>query len=86
MIKFSLSWPLTQRTGPSPVTADGSTLRQALEHLDQAYPGLLSDVVNSRGEIRPSLAVFVDGWQSRGLDEAIKDGSLVDIQMSKAGG
>jgi molybdopterin synthase sulfur carrier subunit len=72
--------------GQAEVDAPGATLRDVLDALEQAHPGL-RDRLCADGRIRPSLAVVVDGAPSRqGLRQALTDASEVHFVPAVVGG
>jgi molybdopterin synthase sulfur carrier subunit len=50
------------------VSADASTLREAFDKLDGAYPGLKERICDEAGEIRRFVNVYVNGEDVRFLD------------------
>ncbi len=79
--------PSTQ--GESAVSAEGSTLSEVLESLDNSYPGIKSRVLDESGELRRFVNVYVDNDDVRfaeGLQTSIKDGGEVSIIPAVAGG
>lgn len=68
------------------VEVEGSTLRQVVENLDAAYPGI-KDALLQDNRIRPGLALAVNGLPSvRGLMETVPEGAEVQIMPAIAGG
>ncbi len=75
--------------GESAVSAEGSTLSEVLESLDNSYPGIKSRVLDESGELRRFVNVYVDNDDVRfaeGLQTSIKDGGEVSIIPAVAGG
>jgi sulfur-carrier protein len=67
-VSFWLPRSLTSMTGDHSrvdVETSGSTLRDALESLFAAHPGIRDRVSNERGEIRDHVNVFVGKTESR---------------------
>ena len=79
--------PLTG--GSAEVSADGGTLREVLDALDEAHPGIRGRVLDDEGRLRRFVNVYVDDDDVRfasGLDTVTKDGSEVSIIPAVAGG
>jgi molybdopterin synthase sulfur carrier subunit len=81
---------LVKRTGGSRrVTASGRTVREVIDSLGRAYPGVLFDLCYETGELREYVNVFVGGEEVRylrGLDTEVPEGSTLYILQSVAGG
>lgn len=81
---------LAERTGNrTTVAVAGGTVREVIEALDAAYPGLRFNLCHETGELRPFVNVFVDGRNVRfasTLDTPVAPGSVVHIIHSVAGG
>jgi molybdopterin synthase sulfur carrier subunit len=71
------------------VETSGSTLRDALEALFAAHPGLRDRVLTERGEIREHVNVFVGKSIARspdGLATPLVDGTEISIIPAISGG
>jgi molybdopterin synthase sulfur carrier subunit len=67
----------------------GASLADALQALGSAYPALQGRIFDETGAVRRHVNVYVDGDDMRGgagLDTVVKDGSVVDVLPSIAGG
>jgi len=64
--------PLRDLTGDiTEIEVNASTVRDAIEELDQQFPGI-AERLRVDGDIRPGLAVAVDGaMSSRGLSQKL---------------
>ncbi len=72
--------------GQEKVKVEGSTIRQVVDNLETAYPGL-KDRLSEEGRIRPNIAVIVDGQVSRlGLLQTVSDTSEVHFLPAIGGG
>lgn len=72
--------------GVEKVTLPGSSLRQVMNNLEAAYPGLKEHLLLD-GEITPGIAVAVDGDLIRlGLLQPIHENSEVHFLPAIAGG
>jgi len=80
----SILQELTQ--GQTTVDVPGSNVRQVIQNLEAAYPGL-KDGLMEDGSLRPDIAVAVDGELTRlGLLETVKEDSEVQFMPAIAGG
>jgi molybdopterin synthase sulfur carrier subunit len=71
------------------VEADGTTVREVLENLAAAYPGLRDRIFADGGELPQFLNVFIDGADVRlldGLETAVADEATVILLPAVAGG
>ena len=68
------------------VEISGTTLSEAIESLETAFPGIRARLVEG-DRIRPGLAAFVDGVQaSAGLKTRLSEASEVYFAPAIAGG
>ena len=76
--------PLTG--GVKQTECQGRNVRQIIDALDSQYPGIKGRLVED-GEIRPNLAVAIDGDVARmGMLERVGEGSEVHFVPAIAGG
>jgi molybdopterin converting factor small subunit len=71
------------------VETSGGTLRDALEALFAAHPGIRDRVLTDRGEIREHVNVFVGKSEVRltgGLATSLADGREISIIPAISGG
>ncbi len=82
--------PLRRYTGgEAKVSVGGATVAELIANLDTAYPGISDRILESDGQIRRFVNVFVNGNNVRkleGADTPIKDGDEVGIVPAMAGG
>jgi molybdopterin synthase sulfur carrier subunit len=72
--------------GKSSVEAEGATVRQVIESLEQAYPGIRERLLE-QGKLRPNISVAVDGEVSpMGLLEPVGPASEVHFVAAIKGG
>ncbi len=67
----------------------GRTVREVVDALEAAHPGLRFDLCYETGELRPFVNVFVNGEHIRyldGLDSAVPAGATLHFLPSVAGG
>ena len=76
--------PLTE--GRETIDIEGRTLREVIEELDSAFPGL-KDRLCDEDRIRPTIAVAVDGQISNeGMRRKVEAGSEVHFLPAIGGG
>jgi molybdopterin synthase sulfur carrier subunit len=72
--------------GKDRVTAKGRNVRQLIDDLERQFPGLREHVIED-GEVKPSVAISVDGDMSTGgVLEPVRDSSEVFILPAIGGG
>lgn len=80
--------PLLRRLtdGSEKVTVPGESLRQVIDNLEAAYPGLKEHLIVD-GEISPAIAVAVDGDITRiGLLNRVQESSEIHFLPAISGG
>jgi molybdopterin synthase sulfur carrier subunit len=91
-VRFVIPGPLTPMTGGRiavSVQTSGNTLRDALQALFAAYPGLRDRVATEQGELRPHVNVFVGKEEARftgGLATPLTEGDEISIIPAISGG
>jgi thiosulfate/3-mercaptopyruvate sulfurtransferase len=82
--------PLRKVTGGQPrIQIDAATLREAIDRADASYPGFRERVLDSNGEVKRFINVFVNGVDVRklqGRETPVKDGDEVAVIPAMAGG
>ena len=68
------------------VDALGKTLGELTEDLDHRYPGMRFRVIDEQGQIRPHIKFFVNGAQTRSLEEPLSNADEVMIVCALSGG
>lgn len=77
---------LTLTGGVKQVDVEASNVRQVIDRLEEAYPGMKERLVEN-GQIRANLAVAIDGEIARlGLMERVADSSEVHFVPAIGGG
>ena len=79
----------TLTDGLDRVEADGRSLKQVLDALENAHPGLQKRVLDDAGQLRRFVNVYVDGEDVRfdqGVRTPVEDGAVVQVLPSVAGG
>jgi molybdopterin synthase sulfur carrier subunit len=67
----------------------GHNVREIIDALDLAYPGLGFNLCYETGELRPYVNIFVNRENTRylqGLDTPVHDGATIHVLQSVAGG
>lgn len=81
---------LRAKVGNRPsVMVQGSTIREVINALEQAYPGLRFNLCYESGELRPFVNIFLARENIRylqGLETPVPPGALLYILPSVAGG
>jgi molybdopterin converting factor small subunit len=79
----------TYTGGASEVTAEGANLRELLDALDSAHPGIKGRVLGDDGKLRRFVNIYVGEEDVRfasGLDTETPAGAQVSIIPAVAGG
>jgi molybdopterin synthase sulfur carrier subunit len=72
--------------GRSPLEVQGSTVRQVIDNLERAYPGIREQLL-AEDRLRPNISVAVDGEVSPvGLLEPVSPESEVHFVAAISGG
>lgn len=89
-VNIKIPTPLRNLTGDiDKVTADGDTLAEIVEQLEQTYPGMRERMCEEDGELRRFVNVYVNGEDVRfmdGIKTALSDGDEISIVPAVAGG
>ncbi len=82
--------PLRRITnGQGEVQVQASTIREAIEKLEEAYPGFKERLIDEQGEVRRFVNLYLNDEDIRflkGLDTELKDGDVLSIVPAIAGG
>jgi len=70
---------------PRRLDVDAATVQEAIEHLDERWPGLRDRLCAEGPELRPHIHVYVDRERA-GLETEIAAGSRVDVIAAISGG
>ena len=70
---------------PRRLDVDAASVQEAIEHLDERWPGLRDRLCAEGPELRPHIHVYVDRERA-GLDTALAAGSRVDVIAAISGG
>ncbi len=73
--------------GVEKVRVSGMNLRQVIDALEQSYPGMRAELLDAEGQIKPGVAVAIDGETTHmGLLEPVRDESEVHFIPAIGGG
>ena len=73
--------------GKSTLEAEGKNVGKLVDGLEDQYPGLKSAIAYENGDLRPGLAIAIDGKVvSRGFLEQVKDCKEVTFFLAINGG
>lgn len=82
--------PLREFTdGESEVTAEGGTIQDMIEDLEENYPGIKERICTEDGELREFLNIYMNDEDIRFMDELeteINDNDEISIIPAIAGG
>lgn len=90
MITVRVPTPLRRITnGQGEVQVQASTIREAIERLEEVYPGFKDRLLDEQGEVRKFVNLYLNDEDIRflkGLDTELKDGDILSIVPAIAGG
>ncbi|WP_024015101.1 ubiquitin-like small modifier protein 1 [Aquifex aeolicus] len=82
--------PLRRLTnGQGEVEVEAKSVREAIEKLEEQFPGIKERLVDENGELRKFVNLYVNDEDIRflkGLDTELKDGDTLSIVPAIAGG
>ncbi len=82
--------PLRRLTdGQGEVEVDAKTVREAIEKLEEQYPGFKERLLDENGELRRFVNLYLNDEDIRflkGADTELKDGDVLSIVPAIAGG
>jgi sulfur-carrier protein len=70
---------------PRQLEVDAATVNEAIDRLNEQWPGFRDRLVASRSALRPHINVYVDRERA-GLDTQLEPGSRVDVIAAISGG
>ena len=68
------------------VEVEGATLAQALDALDQRFPGIRFRIITEQDTVRPHIRIFVNDRQTFHLAEPLHDDDEIYIVCALSGG
>jgi sulfur-carrier protein len=75
--------------GSRSVVAEGATLRELIENVDQRHPGFAGQLLETGGAQRPFVNIYVNDDDVRYLkclDTVVSEGDVISILPAVAGG
>ena len=89
-VKVRIPAPLRKFTGDVRcVDANGQTVKEVLDDLENSYHGMHSRICDESGTIRRFINIFINGEDIRykdGVSTSVKDGDEISITPAIAGG
>lgn len=79
----------THTGGEKKVSAEGGTLREALDDVDRQHPGIKGKLVDDHGSLHRFVNLYVNDEDVRflgGVETPLEDGDVVAILPAVAGG
>ena len=70
---------------PRKLEVEAATVDEAINHLDERWPGLRDRLVEAGPKLRPHINVYVDRERG-GLDTELAAGSRLDVIAAISGG
>ena len=87
VITTRVASPLRSYTdGRAIVEAQGATVREALDDLDQRYPGMRFRMIDEQDRIRPHIRLYVNTDAVEQLDHRIGRGDTLHLICALSGG
>jgi molybdopterin converting factor small subunit len=89
-VKVRIPTPLRKHTGDkAEVAAEGTTIKEVLEHLDQQFPGFRQALYDQDGTLKRFINVYLNDEDIRyigGESAPVTAGNVVSIVPAIAGG
>ena len=89
-ITVRIPTPLRRLTnGQGEVEVEAKTVREAIDKLEEQYPGFKERLVDEKGELRRFVNLYLNDEDIRflkGADTELKDGDVLSIVPAIAGG
>lgn len=86
MVEISFTPQLRRFTETPSLQCEAATLQQALAAAFALNPRLRAYVLDDQGDIRPNVAVFVDGRRTLDLQQGLQADSRVAVLQALSGG
>ena len=78
--------PLRPYTDQRMVEAEGATLAELLDDLEQNYPGIRFRMIDEQDKMRAHMRFFVNGSQVFELSRKLRPGDEIQIVQALSGG
>lgn len=89
-VNVRIPTPLQRLTGgKGDVSANGTTVKEIIDHLESNYPGFKEKLYSDDGELRRFINIYINEEDIRFMDSdgsAVKDGDTISIIPAIAGG
>jgi molybdopterin synthase sulfur carrier subunit len=88
-VEVRVTSTLQRVVGAKVVSADGNTVGEVLENIEQRYPGFRAQITNEDGTLHRFVNIFLNDEDIRYLDKLetpTKEGDVVAILPALAGG
>jgi len=86
-VKVRIPTPLrSYTTGRAVVEAEGATIDELLDDLDQRYPGIRFRIVDEQARLRPHVSIFVNAERERDLSTTLEGIDEVTVMQALSGG
>ncbi|MDH4169395.1 MAG: MoaD/ThiS family protein [Acidimicrobiia bacterium] len=86
-MKVRIPTPLrSYTTGRAVVEAEGATIDELLDDLDQRYPGIRFRIVDEQARLRPHVSIFVNAERERDLSTTLEGIDEVTVMQALSGG
>ncbi len=72
--------------GKAQVTASGTTVAEALEHLNASFPGMRFRMIDEQDRIRQHIRIFVNQELIRDLNHPLSERDEIQILCAISGG
>ena len=90
MITIRVPTPLRRITnGQGEIQVEANNIREAIEKLEELYPGFKERLLDEQGEVRKFVNLYLNDEDIRflqGLDTQLKEGDVLSIVPAIAGG
>jgi molybdopterin synthase sulfur carrier subunit len=89
-VKVRIPTPLRKHTGgKGEVAAEGTTIKEVLEHLERQFPGFRQSLYDENGTLRRFINVYLNDEDIRyigGEAASVQTGNIISIVPAIAGG
>ncbi len=85
-MKVYIPTPLRSYTEASSVTANGKTVNELINNLNEKFPGIKFRIINEQEEIREHIRIFVNKESIKNLNSSIKESDEVHLLQALSGG
>ena len=85
-MKVYIPTPLRSYTKTSSVTANGTTINELLNDLNDRFPGIKFRIINEQEEIREHIRIFINKDSTKDLNSSINESDEIHILQALSGG